>query len=289
MKILILGGTGMLGYSVFKTCIHRKIDVKAIVRNDYPLREVLGTSVADYTFSIDDVKCTAELEKIILFYRPDYLINCVGIVKQSTLSQDYYESIAINSLLPHQLEKMGQQFGFRLIHISTDCVFNGRKGMYTENDISDAEDLYGRTKFLGEVGYGRGITIRTSIVGHEIRGQHHGLIDWFLAQHGEVEGYTKAIFSGLTTAELSKVILDIVIPADLPAGVYQVAAQSISKYELLQLVAKVYNKEIQIIPSEKVIINRSLSGENFRHLTGYTSPIWETMIQDMNIEFTTIF
>jgi dTDP-4-dehydrorhamnose reductase len=290
MKILILGGTGMLGYELFSTCIRRQLDVKTVVRSNRLLMNRPGINAGGHHFiSIDDIKNTTALENSIREYRPDVVVNCVGIIKQSALAENHFESIAINAFLPHQLEKMGQQYGFRLIHISTDCVFNGRKGMYTENDLSDAEDLYGKTKFLGEVGYGQGITLRTSIIGHEISGQQHGLVDWFLAQQGTVNGYTKAIFSGLTTTELTKVILDIIIPSGLPAGIYQVAAEPIAKYDLLQLVAKVYNKDIQITPSEKVIIDRSLSGEKFRHLTGYTAPVWETMIAEMHKGFTTNF
>jgi dTDP-4-dehydrorhamnose reductase len=275
----------MLGYQIFKTCVNRGTTVHAIVRNKQLLTDRLGSEIADKLSVIDDVKNMAAVEEIIAAQKPDYLINCVGIIKQSSLAEDRYESIAVNAFLPHQLEKLGHRYNFRLIHISTDCVFNGKKGMYTENDLSDASDLYGKTKFLGEVGYGCGITIRTSIIGHELTQQKHGLVDWFLSTTGKVRGYTKAVFSGVTTLELTRVILDIIIARSMASGLYQVAAVPVSKFELLKLVAGIYQKQVEIDPSEEVIVDRSLDASQFYQVTSYRPPNWPEMLQEMHNDF----
>lgn len=183
--------------------------------------------------SFSDINDFNELEEIIKSVKPDYIINCIGIIKQSHLANNYLEALSVNALLPHKLEKLASVNNAKLIHISTDCVFNGKGGNYLETSFSDADDLYGRSKFLGEVNYGCGITLRTSIIGKELPGNNYGLVNWFFNQHNKINGFTRAIFSGLTTVELSKVILDIVIPQNLVAGLYQVASNPISKYELL--------------------------------------------------------
>jgi dTDP-4-dehydrorhamnose reductase len=285
MKILVLGATGMLGFQLFKTCLRRKLNVSAIARRRQLLTKNIGENIEDRLYDIDDVKNVDRIEDIIKLVKPDYLINCVGIVKQSSLAEDYYESIAINSLLPHQLERLGKNYNFRLIHISTDCVFSGIRGDYKENDLSDAYDLYGRTKYLGEVGYGNGLTIRTSIIGHEITKPTHGLIEWFLSQNSKVKGFTKAIFSGLTTLELSKVILDVIIPKQLNSGTFQVPGAPISKYDLLKLTAEIYNQNIMIEPSDELVIDRSLSGIKFFNATGYQAPSWPQMLSQMKEDF----
>ena len=217
--------------------------------------------------------------------KPDYIINCIGVVKQSSFAKNHLESIAINSLLPHQLEEIGNRNNSKLIHISTDCVFDGDKGNYSEVDLSNATDLYGKSKYLGEVDYGSGLTIRTSIIGHEITSDTHGLVEWFLAQNEDVRGFTKAIFSGLTTLELTNVILDVIIPANLSPGLYQVGSEPINKFELLNLVAKVYQRKIEIIPFDDFQIDRSLNSRTFDSLTGYKCPVWKQLIEEMHQDF----
>jgi len=280
MRIVILGASGMLGFQILKTCMDRGLEVFGIVRNRTGLDKYLNNSLQNLIYEIDDIRNTRELEKIISKTKPDYIINCVGIVVQLPLSKDHYESISINSLLPHQLQKLATQHNFRLIDISTDCVFNGEKGFYSENDIPNAEDLYGRTKMLGEVDYGSAITIRTSLIGREISDQGHGLLEWFLSSAVEIRGFTQAIFSGLTTLEFARVILDFVIPRELSAGIYHVSGEQISKYDLLKMISKVYDKQIEISPTASPSINRSLDATLFNKRTGYTAPLWEEMLTD---------
>jgi dTDP-4-dehydrorhamnose reductase len=288
MKIIVLGATGMLGYQVFKTCLERNITVKAVVRNKKLLTNHIGINIDSMVYEIDDIKNTNSLENLFKLFQADYVINCIGIVKQSNLAQNFHESIAINSLLPHQLEDLGRIYHFRLIHISTDCVFDGKSSNYKESDLSNANDLYGKTKYLGEVKYGTGITLRTSIIGHEITNKNIGLVDWFLSQSVSVKGYTKSIFSGLTTTELTKIILDIVIKKEIESGLYQVASAPISKYDLLNLISIVYNKKINIIPSEELIINRSLDGSRFSNIYSYQVPSWPEMLIEMHKNFLAI-
>ncbi|MBA2628810.1 MAG: sugar nucleotide-binding protein, partial [Rickettsiaceae bacterium] len=166
------------------------------------------------------------------------------------------------------------------IHISTDCVFSGSEGSYTEDDFPDAYDLYGRSKLLGEVDYPNAITLRTSIIGHELSG-NRSLINWFLSQDKKASGFTKAIYSGLPTIELAEIIDKYVIPRPQMHGLYHVSSEPINKYELLKLVRDVYTKDIEIEPSDKLIIDRSLNSERFRNETGYKPPIWSKLVQKM--------
>ena len=184
-------------------------------------------------------------------------------------------------MLPHRLARLCELAGARLIHISTDCVFSGRKGLYLESDLSDAEDLYGKSKYIGELhDLPHAITLRTSIIGHEL-GSNYALVDWFLSQEGGVKGFTKAIFSGLPTVELARVMKDFVVPHPQLNGLYHVAAKPIDKFRLLSLVAAQYGKAIDIRPEDALVIDRSLDGSRFREATGYVAPEWPELIRRM--------
>lgn len=213
--------------------------------------------------------------------RPDVVINCIGLVKQLTESEDPLQALPINALLPHRLARLCALVGARFVHISTDCVFNGSKGNYSESDPSDAEDLYGRSKYLGEVAYPHAITLRTSIIGHELT-RAQGLIGWFLAQQERVKGYRRAIFSGLPTVELSRIVRDIVLPNHDLSGIYHVAAAPIAKYDLLKLVAEVYGKDVVIEPDDRLVIDRSLNAGLFQAATGYVAPPWQELVARMH-------
>jgi dTDP-4-dehydrorhamnose reductase len=216
--------------------------------------------------------------------QPNVVINCIGLIKQLPISSDPLSAITVNSLLPHRISLVCRTAGARLIHISTDCVFNGTKGSYTEEDPSDAQDLYGRSKFLGEVSYPHCVTMRTSIIGHELKGKL-GLIEWFLAQEASIRGFTKAIYSGFTTVELARIIRDIVLPNKELSGVYHVSSEPISKYDLLNLVAAKYGKTVNIEPFGDFVQDRSLNSDYFRQITGYRPPSWEELVDEMYKEF----
>ncbi len=227
-----------------------------------------------------DVENLESLERLFALARPDVVINCIGVVKQLSLADDPLVAIPINALLPHQLARLCETAGARLIHISTDCVFSGTRGLYREDEPSDATSLYGRSKYLGEVDYPHAVTLRTSIIGHEL-GNPHGLVGWFLAERGRVNGFTRAIFSGLPTVELSRVMRDFVLPRPELSGVYHVSADAISKYDLLRLVAQIYGKSTEIVADESLVIDRSLDSSRFRALTGYVPPSWPDLVRTM--------
>jgi dTDP-4-dehydrorhamnose reductase len=216
--------------------------------------------------------------------QPDIVINCIGLIKQLHLASDPLKAITINAQLPHRLYLISRTAGARFIHISTDCVFDGVKGMYTENDQSNAEDLYGRTKYLGELSYPHCVTLRTSIIGHELKGGY-GLIEWFLAQRQKIRGFRKALYSGFPTVELARIIHDYVLPNPELSGIYHVSSEPISKYDLLSSVAERYGKEIEIEPYDDFVQDRSLDSTIFRETTGYQPPSWDKLIEMMHNDF----
>lgn len=281
MKVLVLGGSGMLGHEMLRNVVESGFSVSTTLRNPSLLPKDLTQALGENIYTISDAKVFSEFEKIISAVRPDVVVNCIGVVKQSHLSMDSIESLTINSLLPHKLNEFANVYQFQLIHISTDCVFSGNKGFYVEEDSTDAEDLYGKSKQLGEVFSQNSITLRTSIIGHELSNQPFGLVEWFLKQEKVISGYTHAIFSGLTTSELSKIILEHVIPKRITNGLYHVALEPINKHDLLKLIAEIYGIEIKIHPVDQPRINRSLNGQKFNNLSGYCPVSWEKLIKQM--------
>jgi dTDP-4-dehydrorhamnose reductase len=280
-KILILGATGMLGHTLLTHLSEREnLDVHATVRcADGLLRWFAQELVAKVHGAVDADNFDSVL-RVVDEFHPDVVINCIGIIKQLPIAKDPLVSISINALFPHRLALACKAAGARLIHISTDCVFRGDKGNYREADSSDADDLYGRSKFLGEVTEPHCVTLRTSIIGHELKGGY-GLIDWFLAQEGTVKGFTRAIYTGFSTVEMSRIIADYVIPDRSLSGLYHVSSAPISKYELLKLVAERYGRCIDIEPYDDFACDRSLDSTPFRTTTGYTPPGWPAMIEAM--------
>ena len=280
MKILVLGASGMLGNAMIRVMSERADwQVYGTVRSESSKRFFSG-SIAERLLSGVDVEQYDSLIQAFNRVRPDVVINCIGLIKQLADAEDPLHAIPINSLLPHRLSRLCELSGARLVHMSTDCVFSGDKGGYRESDTSDAKDLYGRSKFLGEVAYPHTITLRTSIIGHELQSAH-GLVEWFLLQQGQCKGYTRTIFSGLPTVVLAQVVRDVLIPrADLH-GVYHVAAQPISKYDLLKLIADIYGKSIEIAPDDRLVNDRSLNAERFRLATGYVASGWPDLVRSM--------
>ncbi|MGZ5017171.1 MAG: dTDP-4-dehydrorhamnose reductase family protein [Methylobacter sp.] len=280
MRILVLGANGMFGNAMIRV-LNEKIDwqVYGTVRAESSKR-FFTADIAERLLSGVDVEQHDSLVQAFIHTRPDVVINCVGLVKQLSDADDPLQAIPINALLPHRLARLCELSGARLVHMSTDCVFSGDKGSYRESDPSDAKDLYGKSKFLGEVAYPHTITLRTSIIGHELQSTH-SLVDWFLSQQGHCNGFTRAIFSGLPTVVLAQIIRDLIIPRTDLSGVYHVAAQPISKYNLLKLIADVYGKKIEIISSDRLVIDRSLNADRFRDATGYIAPGWPKLIELM--------
>jgi dTDP-4-dehydrorhamnose reductase len=280
LRLAILGASGMLGSVAFRILSTRYPgDVYGTIRSSGALR-VFGPELGRQIVTGFEVENCDALAGFLGQTRPNVVINCIGVVKQLAASNDPLVAIPINAIFPHRLARLTSLIGARLIHVSTDCVFTGRKGNYVESDMPDAEDLYGRSKLLGEVDYSNAITLRTSIVGREIASRN-GLVEWFLAQTGRVRGYRRAIFSGLTTVELARVIADQVIGREELRGIYHVSVNPISKFDLLTLVKETYNKNTDIDPDDSVVIDRSLNSDRFRAATGYSPPPWGDLISQM--------
>lgn len=281
MKILVLGVSGMLGNAVFRYFSeHADFNVFGSARSG-SVRRAFKPELANKVIDGVDVDNADSLALLFARVRPDVVINCIGLIKQLSEANDPLLAIPINALLPHRLARLCDVAGARFVHISTDCVFKGDRGDYLESDSSDAEDLYGRSKFLGEVDYPHAITLRTSIIGHEL-GSNNGLVGWFLAQKGAVKGFTRAIFSGFPTVELAHIIRDVVIPRPELRGLYHVAAAPIAKYELLKLVATTYKKTIAILPQDTLVIDRSLNAQRFNDASGYAPPDWPSLVHKMH-------
>ena len=281
IKVLVLGASGMLGNAMLRLFAQSAGFVAfGSVRSAAVLHQ-LPQSLRERVICGIDVENADSLMGMFARIRPDVVINCIGIVKQLVEADDPLQAIPINALLPHRIARLCQVASARFVHISTDCVFSGIKGMYREDDPCDAQDLYGRSKHLGEVDCPNAVTLRTSIIGHELNGAH-GLVGWFLAQSGPVRGFTRAIFSGLPTVELARVIRDHVLPHPEMHGLYHVSAAAIAKYDLLRLVAQAYRRVNEITPDDKLVIDRSLDSTRFRQLTGYTPLPWPELVQTMH-------
>ena len=279
MKVLVLGASGMLGSAMIRELSRdSQLQVWGSLRSDADKAE-FSSQIAGHLVSGVDVLNEEHLTELFKRVAPQVVINCIGLVKQVKESEDEQKAMAINALLPHQLAKLCEQYGARLIHFSTDCVFSGDRGNYRETDTPDAQDLYGRSKLLGEVDEPNALTIRTSIIGHELHGAQ-GLLEWFLSQKTSCKGFTKAIFSGLPTPVLADLVHELISKPEL-AGIYHVSSEPISKYNLLKTIAAQYGKKIEITPSDELVIDRSLNSERFSKQTGWVAPSWDAMIKKM--------
>jgi dTDP-4-dehydrorhamnose reductase len=280
-RVLVLGASGMLGHAVLRLFAQSPgLDARGAARSAAGIQALPEEVRARITTGVDAENPDA-LAQLFADLRPDVIVNCIGMVKQLTGASRPLQTIPINSLLPHRLARLCELVGARLVHVSTDCVFDGAKGLYREDDRADATDLYGLSKLLGEVDYPHAVTLRTSIIGHELQSAH-SLVGWFLSQDGQVRGFTKAVFSGLPTVELARVIRDHVLPDPALRGLYHVSAAPIAKYDLLRLVSQEYGKQIEIVPDDRLVIDRSLDSSRFRETTGYAPPSWPELVRSMH-------
>ena len=277
MKILVLGASGMLGNAMFRVLSETdEHEVWGTVRSP-GIHKLFDDVQALRLLSGIEVENADALSDVLNKVRPNVVVNCIGLVKQFAAAGDPLLALPINAMLPHRLARFCSLVGARLIHVSTDCVFSGKRGAYTESDTPDAEDLYGKSKHIGEVDYHNAVTLRTSIIGHELESRH-GLVEWFLWQEVRVFGYTRALFSGLPMVEFSRIVRDFVLPKASLRGLYHVSSAPIAKYLLLSLVARIYEKNIEIVPDDSVVIDRTLVADRFQQATGYTAPPWEDLV-----------
>ena len=285
MRVLVLGATGMLGHVLLER-LHQggRHDVRATARAEDGLDRLLPRALREQVVPGVDAERIQTVAAVLESFRPDVVVNCIGLVKQRPSAADPVAAISLNALFPHQLARLCAAVGGRLVHVSTDCVFDGAAGKYTENDIPDAVDLYGRTKVLGELAAADGITLRTSFIGHELR-DRYGLVEWFLSQPGPVRGFTGAIFSGFPSVELARIIDEHVLARIDMRGVYHVSSSPVSKCDLLRLIAGQYGHGIEIVPDDGCRIDRTLDSSRFREATGYEPPALAELIGLMHAHF----
>lgn len=281
MRILILGGDGMLGHQLMKG-LQSCHEVRVTLRQDLPVYKKHGIFNPINAYAGVDLKDPSILAQNVLSdYHPDAIINCAGLIKQRAKGRQNIPSIEINALLPHRIAKLCRACRTRFIHFSTDCVFSGKKGNYKEEDTPDAEDLYGKTKFLGEVYDDHCLTLRTSIIGRELS-RKKGLLEWFLSQQEGVNGFKNAIFNGFTTLEMSRIIEHILSRHPKASGLYHLSSDPINKYDLLRLFQQKLNHNIPVRPDTAFCCDRSLNSDRFKKDFDYSPPSWEDMIDELS-------
>jgi len=284
-KILILGAAGMLGHKLCQRLPGQGYEVVATVRQTReryaPYKEVFGqTRLVEGIDAMNFESLAALVKK----EKPFAVVNCVGLIKQHRDAENRLLAVALNSYLPHRLDALCADEGARLVHFSTDCVFSGHKGQYRESDLSDAEDVYGRSKYLGETEgpAGDSVTMRSSIIGRELIGPKHGLFEWFLGQRGKrIGGFTKAIYTGFTTIEMARIVARVLDAKQALRGVYQVASAPISKFDLLALLREIGAYPVEIDGNRDFACDRSLVMDRFTDATGYVAPAWKPMLEEM--------
>jgi dTDP-4-dehydrorhamnose reductase len=283
MKILVLGGEGMLGHKVFQTLRANFDQVACTLRGKltdpfytrFPLFR--GQDVVEEFNALD----FAALEQMLGDRKPDAVVNCVGIVSQRAEAKAHYPSVGLNSFLPHFLAHTCAPWGGRVVHFSTDCVFSGKDGGYTEDSPSDAQDLYGKSKYLGEVAVANGLTLRTSIIGRELA-EFRSLLEWFMSQRGKtVRGFRRVLYSGVTTNYMAGLVARILAEFPDLHGLYQVTGQTLSKHDLLGLLRDAYGLDIEIVPDDDAFSDRSMIGERFVQKTGLVCPPWPELVAQL--------
>lgn len=282
IKTLILGVSGMLGNILYRT-FQNNLDIKIFgtLRKNIFFYDEIKSNLLDSIYTNVDANLISDIESLIAKIKPNVVINCIGIIKQLATAKDPIDSITVNALFPHQLAQLCQKHNAKLIQISTDCVFSGNKGNYTEQDNPDPVDLYGRTKLLGEVIAPNCLTIRTSIIGRELHSQN-SLVEWFLSQKGKtVKGYDRAIYTGFTTIALAQILEKIIVEHPHLEGLWHISSDPITKYQLLNMMNQAFNLGITIEKDESFICDRSLNSQKFRDFTGFTPPSWEEMISQL--------
>ena len=284
MKILVLGGTGLIGNRLVRH-LRENADVYASTRTDRGqipvLEHILDPNKWIFRFNATDFQL---LESEIGRLRPKVIVNCLGIVKQHISASDTETTILLNSALPNRLSSLAVKYEFKLIHLSTDCVFSGNTGNYIESATPDPVDLYGRSKTLGELNNSQDLTLRTSFVGREIK-SFTNLFEWVRKnQNTKIVGYKKAIYSGLTTQVTSEIIERLIFDFSTLTGLWHLASEPISKFDLIQKLSDSLNLRLDIEVDEEFICDRSLNPGALTAMTGVVAPDWPTMLERYVLE-----
>ncbi|MEJ7623129.1 MAG: SDR family oxidoreductase [Pyrinomonadaceae bacterium] len=283
MRILIFGANGMLGHKLYQR-LGENFEVVGTIRTAFHTIEKFEIFDRNSILEAVTVEDFTSIRRAIEFARPDCVINAIGVTKQAPELANPVSTLAINSVFPQRLQKLSHELGFRLIMISTDCVYSGQTGYYSEDDIPDATDIYGISKLLGEVSSGNSLTLRTSIIGREL-GTHQSIVEWFLGNRGaRINGYTKAIFSGFPTTTFANILADLIDRYPAMTGVWNVASEAISKHDLLLHLKEHFDVEVEIVPDDSVALNRSLDASRFQKETGFAAAPWNEMIMQMAVD-----
>ena len=270
----------MLGHKLTQ-CWQKKYNVWTTVRGDFNSYKKIGFYDQSNTIEHLDIENIISVEKAFQKVRPTVVINAIGIIKQLPTAKNVIQTLRVNSIFPHQLAELAHKYDARLITISTDCVFDGVKGAYTEEDLPNAQDLYGKSKNLGEITGENCLTLRTSIIGRELNTEH-SLVEWFLSNEGKsVKGFVNAVYTGFPTIVIADILADLIKNHTSLEGLYHVSSEPINKFELLKLVRDAYRAKIKIEPFEDFRIDRSLNSDKFRRETGFAPLEWRTMIERM--------
>jgi dTDP-4-dehydrorhamnose reductase len=288
LKILVLGASGMIGHRMWATLSQNHEVFGTLRRTELgPLAQIPGIPKDLALFGVD-AYAMPTVEKALDIVRPQVVLNCIGIVKQLKDSQNYLKSLTLNTLFPHQLAMTCAARDVRMIQFSSDCVFDGLKGQYIENDFPNATDLYGRSKALGEVGHLKNVlTMRTSSIGREVF-PHGGLLEWFLSNQGKaITGYSKAIYSGFPTHRLAKIISDHLLPKPELHGILHIASLPVDKLTLLLMIKEHFNLKIDIGENNTVLVERSLNCDLFQKAAHYKPLAWKDMLTDLEVDFET--
>lgn len=283
MRVLVLGASGMLGHRLLLHFADCGLEVKATLRQGEAAYRRFGLFPASRCFFGIDLRREGDLQRVLEEFRPQAVVNAAGIVKQREEGKQALPSLEINALLPHRLAQLCEPLGARIVHISTDCVFSGARGNYRESDPIDVTDLYGLTKYLGELREGNCLTLRTSMIGPELEGKQ-GLLEWFLSQRSTVRGFRYAIYTGFSTLEMARIIAMLLVKFPDARGLYHVSSEPISKYELLCKIKAQAGLSTEIVPDDAVRCDRSLDSTRFRGAFGYTPPSWDAMVAELCVQ-----
>jgi dTDP-4-dehydrorhamnose reductase len=280
MKILVLGASGMIGLALYNQLVKNKNFTVIGTTSQSNAKKIIENQNKLNSLVLFDFLKDKNIENLIKSINPNIIINCVGIIKQSSLITNKINTILLNSILPNKLSILAFKNGIKLVQISTDCVFSGKVGSYVESDNPDPIDTYGRTKLIGEIVNDNSLTLRTSLVGHELFTKN-GLLEWFLSQKNECIGFKNAFFSGFTTNAFAKILETILLNKKELKGLYHISSNIISKYDFLEKINKEYKKNIKINPDHSFNINRSLNSSALQKKIGYNVDSWDVMIREM--------
>ena len=271
----------MLGHKLWQHFSARFPDTYTTIRQNRVLYEKSGLFKSDKVIDSVDVNEFSELTGVMKRIRPDFILNCIGVTKRRKEADTAIPAITLNALFPHKLVKWGMDNSAKVVNFSTDCVFDGEQGNYTEESPTNAKDLYGKTKAFGEIQGKNALTLRSSFIGSELQAATE-LLEWFLSQTGTVKGFKNAIYSGLTTIELSRIIEKILVYYPAATGLYNISSDPISKFDLLMLIRDKMHIKVDVIPDETIRCDRSLDSTKFRNEFSYTPPTWVAMVEELS-------